>query len=127
MSTVSNALAVGRPQAQAPEGDAKSQLFSQDAWTTARNRYVEDLTDEEKHFFCRASPEMLLYDASAAEKRHGEHSSSRGLMAKIHPLTVAIEQYGAAIDVYTNAYPLVLSPLWGSVRVVLHVRKHGCP
>ena len=99
-----------------------SQLpFPDDAWMRARNRYTEDLTDQEKRLYLQASPELIFYDASAAEKRHGATSTSRGLMKKLQPFVAAIEQYGQALDVYSNAYPLALSPLWGSIRVLLLV------
>ena len=98
-----------------------SQLRSRDAWTRARDRYIEDLTHEEKQMYLQASPEMIFYDASAAEKRHAASSKTRGLMDKLQPLVAAIEQYGQALDVYSNAYPLALSPLWGSIRIVLLV------
>ncbi len=98
-----------------------SHLPSQDAWTRARNRYTEDLTHEEKQWYLEASPELIFYDASAAEKRHGASGTSRGLMDKLQPFVTAIEQYGQALDVYSNAYPLALSPLWGSIRVILMV------
>lgn len=65
---------------------------------------------------------MLFYDASVAEKRHGASSTSRGLMNKLQPFIAAIEQYGQALDVYANTFPLALSPLWGSIRVLLLVR-----
>ena len=97
-------------------------LPHQDAWTRARDRYAEDLTAEERAMFADASLEKVFYDASAAEKKHAASSKSRDLWSKLDPLVIAIEQYGEAIDVYSNAYPLALSPLWGSVRVVLHVR-----
>ena len=71
--------------------------------------------------FNKASIEEILYDASAAEKRHGASSKSRALSRKLEPLVSAIDQYGQALDVYANACPLALSPLWGSIRVVLHV------
>ena len=98
-----------------------SVLPHQDAWTRARDRYTEDLTDEEKAMFNKASIEKVFYDASAAEKKHAASSKTRNILTKLDPLVTAIEQYGEAIDVYSNAYPLALSPLWGSVRVVLHV------
>lgn len=94
---------------------------SQDVWTRAKNRYTEDLTHEEKQIFLQASPEMIFYDASAAEKRHRASSTGRGLIDKLKPFIAAIEQYGEALDVYSNTYALVLSPLWGSIRVLLLV------
>ena len=96
-------------------------LPSQDAWSRARNRYIEDLTHEEKQSYMQATPETIFYDASAAEKSHEASSTSRGLMYKLQPFVAAIEQYGQALDVYSNAYPLALSPLWGSIRVLLMV------
>lgn len=94
---------------------------SQDAWTRAKDRYVEDLTDEEKHLYYQATPETLFYDASAAQKKYTAGSTTFAIIEKLQPLRQAIDQYGQALDVYSNAYPLVLSPLWGSIRVVLHV------
>ena len=96
-------------------------LPSQDAWSRARNRYIEDLTHEEKELYMKATPETIFYDASAAEKSHEASSTSRGLMYRLQPFVAAIEQYGHALDVYSNAYPLALSPLWGSIRVSLMV------
>ena len=96
-------------------------LPSQDAWSRARNRYIEDLTPEEKQLYMKATPETIFYDASAAEKSHEASSTSRGLMHKLQPFVATIEQYGQALDVYSNAYSLALSPLWGSIRVLLKV------
>ena len=98
-------------------------LPSPDAWTRAKNRYLEDLTHEEKQLYIQATPETIFYDASAAEKRHEASSTSRRVIHKLQPFIAAIKQYGQALDVYSNAYPLVLSPLWGSIRVLLLV----CP
>lgn len=93
-----------------------------DAWTRARERYVEDLSEEEREIYSKASTERIFYDASAAEKTHKANSSSRRFATqKLKPLVDAIEEYGKALDVYANAYALVLCPLWGSIRVVLHV------
>lgn len=100
-------------------------VFSADAWTRARNRFVEDLTDEEQRVFFQASPETILYDASAAEKIHQTKSTTRGVLTKIQPFVEAVVQYGQALDAYSNIYPLVMGPLWGSVRVVLHLARES--
>ena len=98
-----------------------SNVPSADAWTRAKDRYIEDLTHEEKQLYNHATPEQIFYDASVAEKKHEASSTSRGLIHRLQPFVTAIEQYGQALDVYSNAYPLALSPLWGSIRVVLLV------
>ncbi|MCJ1457100.1 hypothetical protein MMC28_007466 [Mycoblastus sanguinarius] len=100
-----------------------SSLPCKDAWTRARDRYTEDLSDEEKVLYQRALPESLFYYASAAEKLHASSSASLKVMKKLEPLIAAIQQYGQALDVFSNAYPLVMSPLWGSIRVLLHVAR----
>ena len=94
-----------------------------DAWTRAKDRYVEDLSREEKALYDHATPESIFYDASAAEKVHTFNSVSLNVMSKLQPLIAAIEQYGQALDVFSNAYPLVMSPLWGSIRVLLHLAR----
>ena len=94
-----------------------------DAWTRARDRYVEDLSEEEKFLYEQATPELLFYDASAAEKVHTSDSTSLNVTKKLQPLVAAIEQYGQAVDVFSNAYPLVMSPLWGSIRVPLYLAR----
>lgn len=99
----------------------RRQVPSQDAWTRAKERYVEDLTEDERRLYSQPTPEMLFYNASAAQKRYSAGSTSFSALKKLEPLWSAIEQYSQAMDVYANAYPLVLSPLWGSIRVVLHV------
>ncbi|KAL2039046.1 hypothetical protein N7G274_008095 [Stereocaulon virgatum] len=96
-------------------------LPNEDAWTRAKDRYLEDLTDTERALFNKASIETILYDASAAEKRHCASTKSRALSKKLEPLVSAIDQYGEAMHVYVNAFSPVLSPLWGSIRVVLYL------
>lgn len=64
-----------------------------------------------------------MYDASAADKIHQAKSTTRGVLTKIQPFVEAVEQYGQALDVYSNVYPLVMGPPWGSVRVVLHLAR----
>ncbi|KAL9037937.1 MAG: hypothetical protein Q9180_003437, partial [Flavoplaca navasiana] len=94
-----------------------------DAWMRARDRYVGDLSREEKALYETASPESIFCDASAAENTHISSSASLKVAEKLQPMIAAIEQYGKALDVYANASPLVLSPLWGSIRVVLHLAR----
>ena len=99
--------------------------FSPDAWTRARNRFIEDLSPDEKRLYFQATPETIFYDASAAEKMNKDKSTSRTVFENLQPFIEAIDQYGGALDVFANTYPLVMSPLWGGIRIVLHVRDPG--
>ncbi|KAL8770537.1 MAG: hypothetical protein Q9209_003793 [Squamulea sp. 1 TL-2023] len=100
-----------------------SAIPNKDAWTRARDRYVEDLSKEERALYEHASPESIFYDASAAQKIHVSSSTGVKTIERLKPLIAAIEQYSQALDVYANAYPLVLCPLWGSIRIVLQLAR----
>lgn len=102
-----------------------SHVQGSDAWIRAQDRYVEDLSEEEQQRYFKASPESLLEDASAAEKSHGMISSTRSVMEKLQPFVAAIEQYGEAVDVYSSTYSIALGPIWGSIKVLLHVSLWG--
>ncbi|KAG7006857.1 hypothetical protein G7Y79_00012g031930 [Physcia stellaris] len=78
-----------------------------DAWTRARDRFTEDLDEEEKRLYFTATPETLLYEISAKEKIHGEQSKSRHLISSIQPFIDSIDHFGKALDVFTNTYPLL--------------------
>jgi hypothetical protein len=94
-----------------------------DPWSLARDRYMEDLNEEEKRLFANASLENLFYSASAAQKEHEQRSKSRAFSAALEPFVTAIDQYASALDVYSNTYSIAMSPLWGSIRVLLHVES----
>ncbi|KAL9113656.1 MAG: hypothetical protein Q9187_007585 [Circinaria calcarea] len=98
-----------------------SLVISEDAWARARRRYTEDLSGSEREIFDNASLENVFYSASAMQNAHQAQSITRRLGTKLQPLVAAIDQYGKALDVYANVSSLVLVPLWGSLRVVLHL------
>jgi hypothetical protein len=64
----------------------------------------------------------LFYQSSGTFDKLKTDSKLRKCQLKLQPLIGAVSEYGKALDVYTNCYPLVLAPIWGSLRVVLQVR-----
>ena len=82
---------------------------------------MEDLNEKEQQTYFGASPESLLEDASIAESIHAMNSTTRRVMEKLQPFVAAIEQYGEAVNVYSSTYSLALAPIWGSIKVLLHV------
>ena len=94
--------------------------FPNDAWTKARERFIEDLEEPERLMFAEASLENIFYSASAAQKSHQKSSKSLYLASKLDALLAGIDQYGKAMDVLSQASPF-LCPLWGALRVVIHV------
>ena len=95
------------------------------AWIRAQDQYIEDLSEAEQRMFFRALPESLLDDTVTAEKSHGMKSTTRNVMEKLQPFVAAIVQYSDAVDVYSSTYSLALGPIWGSIKVLLHVRNPG--
>ena len=100
--------------------DMAAMALSNDAWTKARERFIEDLEEPERLMFAEASLENIFYSASAAQKVHQEGSRSLYLASKLDILLAGIDQYGKAMDVLSQASPF-LCPLWGALRVVIHV------
>ncbi len=98
-----------------------------DPWIFARNRYVQDLNEEEKLLFANASPENLFLSTYAAQRDHDENNRSRAVFRKLEPFVAAVEQYSRALDIYTNTFALAMAPLWGSIRVLLHVESNPYP
>ena len=88
---------------------------------------MEDLTEEEKRLFTSASPQNLLVGAQSAYKKYDSSSRLRAAEKTLAPLVAVISEYGSALDVFSNAYSLILSPLWGSIRVVLQVESQYLP
>ena len=96
-------------------------MVDSDAWSRARYQFKEGLADEEAALFEDATFENVFYGTSAAEKNHRTNSSIRHLATKLNKLFVAINQYGEALDVVANASSMVLCPLWGGIRVIIHL------
>lgn len=95
-------------------------VLPRSAWEQARERFVKDLEEPERLMFAEASLENIFYSASAAQKSHQNSSRSRNLASKLDVLLAGIDQYGKAMDVFSQASPFLCS-LWGALRVVIHV------
>jgi hypothetical protein len=63
---------------------------------------------------------QLLEVVQNADKKHQERSYSRRATAAIRPFVAGVEHYGQAWDVMSNTAS-VLTPIWGSARVILTV------
>ncbi|KAH6629410.1 hypothetical protein C7974DRAFT_185964 [Boeremia exigua] len=90
-------------------------------WERAQKRFLDGLSDGERHLYEDASLENIFYDASAEQKRFARGSRASRLLDLLSPIIESIEDYGKAMDVFVNTAPLVLSPLWGSIRVLIHI------
>ena len=56
-----------------------------------------------------------------AEKAHRDKSISRKVSQALKPFLQGVHQYGQALDVISNSSSMVLCPLWGGIRVMLHL------
>ncbi|MCJ1267662.1 hypothetical protein MMC22_007548 [Lobaria immixta] len=94
-----------------------------DPWEAARTQYMKDLSEKEQKLFETATLYNLLDSATAAQKEHEEKSHSRYVSKKLEPLVSAVSQYGTTLDIYANTYSIAMAPLWGSIRVLLHIAQ----
>lgn len=92
-------------------------------WEIAKARFMTDLTESEKAIFQKASLENLFYASSVACKDYDANSKLPKFSKKLQPMIECIDAYGKALDVFSNASPIFLCPIWGSIRVVLQVSK----
>lgn len=97
--------------------------FPTQPWEDAKNKFLEGLSDEEIKRFKNATLENLFYDASASQKKYARGSRVWAMQERITSLVDGVDEYAKALDVYSNAYSLILCPIWGSIRVVLHVSQ----
>ena len=104
------------------ERSEEADEFQSEAWKRAIVDFTADLDGEEKKVYLDASLQAIWVDTQVIERRHKTDSRSRRYLEKLQVLVQAISQYGEALNVYAGIYPLATSSLWGSLRVVLHVR-----
>jgi hypothetical protein len=88
-------------------------------WELAKSRFLEDLEPHEKVLFNNATLENIYYSTSNTNRDDAERSKTRGIVRRLGPLVSAIESYGGAFDAFAQISPQYLSPIWGSIRVVL--------
>lgn len=97
-----------------------------DAWNIAKARFLDGLDEGEKRLFTEANIENVFYKASNTEREDQKDSKTRSLLQNIQPLISAVEDYGKALDTYSNIASLYIAPIWGSIRVVLVIASsHG--
>ncbi|TGO62599.1 hypothetical protein BOTNAR_0111g00170 [Botryotinia narcissicola] len=97
-----------------------------DPWLIARNRFIDQLDPAERALFNEATPENLYYKSSNIQKADQKNSKTRAILKSLEPLTKSIQDYGAAMDTFSNIAPLYLAPIWGSLRVILVLASsHG--
>jgi hypothetical protein len=95
-----------------------------DAFETAKRKFLSSLSAQEAATLGTLNTAQdVLTEVRNAEENHRSRSSTRRYTKKIEPFLKGVEQYGKAIDVFVNAYPTILSLIWGSVRLILHVRS----
>jgi hypothetical protein len=89
---------------------------------SAKNFVASLSPDENALFQSTKAAESLLQEVEIANNKHKDVSISRKAAVALLPFIAGIEQYGQALDVFANSNDL-LCPIWGGIRVVLHVRN----
>jgi hypothetical protein len=89
-------------------------------WEAAKARFLEGLPEDQKTILENSSLEDLFYQAGAGAKGYEADSKLWSMQRKLAPFIDAVEDYSKAMDVFANS-STILCPLWGSVRILLHV------
>jgi hypothetical protein len=85
--------------------------------------FVASLSTEENALYqATKAAGSLLQEIELANSEHKDVSVLRKASVALLPFIAGIEQYGQAMDVFANSNDL-LCPIWGSIRIVIHVRK----
>ncbi|KIW05145.1 uncharacterized protein PV09_03696 [Verruconis gallopava] len=98
-------------------------LIAAQPWETAKARFLDGLSESERFLFNSATLENLFYQSSGTFERFKNDSKLWRIQLKLQPLLDAVEEYGRALDVFSNTSSLVLGPLWGSLRVVIQLAR----
>lgn len=68
----------------------------------------------------------LHYTSSNIQRADQKTSRTRAILRSLDPPTMAIQDYGSAMDTFANISPAQVARIWGSIRVVLVIaNSHG--
>ena len=56
-----------------------------DAWTRARDRFIQDLSEDEKYLYFQATAESILLEASTLENANKVRSSCKSCHSFVSP------------------------------------------
>lgn len=90
----------------------------------AKSRFLDSLGDEPQlqRLFQEATLENMISSATNIE-REDHISGARSLGRRLQPLITAVTDLAEGFDTFANTTPLILAPIWGSIRVVLVIAR----
>ena len=94
----------------------------EEPWGVAAEGFLEDLEEEERERFYKATLSNLFPSIDAAH--HSTHNNEirwQAASRRLNTFLSGIEDFAKAIGLFEHAISTIISPIWGSVRVVLHV------
>jgi hypothetical protein len=101
--------------------------ISTQPWKAAKAKFLDGLSPEQIVRFNDATLENTFQAASAAQKSHSHIDRGWVLRQRISSLVDDIDEYGKALEIFPNTSGLILSHIWGGLRVVLHVSHYYIP
>ncbi|KAK0624975.1 hypothetical protein B0T17DRAFT_257932 [Bombardia bombarda] len=112
---------------QAASSSMASGSITSRAWEKALARRQSSCsTDLDSTIFQgKSSPEAIIRDFQASQYMRSQTSKMHAFMTKLEPLASFMERLSPSMDVFVNALPEMLSPIWGTLRTLLMVvREH---
>ena len=95
-----------------------------DAYRNALAKWLAEanISNDERSYLEKTTKEDIIQDLRAADEAYRKSSMARSASKRMSPMVDCILQYANALDVMSNANPLPVSLIWGSMRIVLQVR-----
>jgi hypothetical protein len=119
-SSISQAPLTG-PVLQSKDSHARPTEDLRDQCQDEARKFFDTLTADEKKLYSATTLSVqLLDDFKTFDEQHAKRKGRR-FAKQIEPFITAVEGYATAIDVLSNTSSDILCPIWGSIRVVLHV------
>lgn len=90
----------------------------------AKKLFLEQLSEDERITYQDANPENLFYQASVLHSGYIRSSKLQKCRETLMPLVGAVKEYGELLATPLSSASVVgtfVSPIWGSLRVVIHV------
>jgi hypothetical protein len=83
--------------------------------------FLRGLSPEERILCDRASPDETREMVLAIEHEANSNNKSLKIAKRLDPLIQVLQQYDKIVTAYSQAYPAVMAPLWGSILLLIKV------
>ncbi|KAF2401895.1 hypothetical protein EJ06DRAFT_366716 [Trichodelitschia bisporula] len=93
------------------------------SYEVAKNLFLAELPPDQKEVFKATTLDNIFSQAKSTFQKRVDENHVLRAQRKLKPLIDCLEGYGQAMDTLSQTSTLILCPIWGSIRVVLHAAQ----